>query len=53
MIAALDDSSTRNALIELGVDVQGDTPEQFAAYIKAEIPKWTALVKASGASVSQ
>jgi tripartite-type tricarboxylate transporter receptor subunit TctC len=53
VIAALDDSPTRNALIELGVDVHGDTPEQFAAYIKAEIPKWTALVKASGASVSQ
>ena len=27
------------------------SPEQFAAYIKAEIPKWTAIVKASGAKV--
>ena len=33
----------------LGVDIVGNTPEEFAAYIKAEIPKWTAIVKASGA----
>ena len=27
------------------------TPEEFSAYIKAEIPKWTAIVKASGAKL--
>ena len=26
-------------------------PEEFAAYIKSEIPKWAAVVKASGAQV--
>ena len=38
---------------DLGVDIVGDTPEEFAAYIKAEIPKWTAIVKASGAAMDQ
>jgi len=29
----------------------GSTPAEFAAYIKSEIPKWTAVVKASGAQL--
>jgi len=29
----------------------GDTPEQFAAYIRSEIEKWTRVVKFSGAKV--
>jgi len=30
---------------------RGGRPEEFAAYIKSEIPKWTAIVKASGAKL--
>jgi len=33
------------------VDVAGNTPVEFGAYIRAEIPKWAAIVKASGASL--
>jgi tripartite-type tricarboxylate transporter receptor subunit TctC len=51
MIAALKDPGVRKSLGELGVDIVGNTPAEFAAYIKAEIPKWTAVVKASGAHV--
>ena len=40
-----------HALTELGVDISGGTPESFAAYITSEIPKWTAVVKASGAKM--
>ena len=36
---------------DLGVEVGACTPEEFAAYIKSEIPKWAAVVKASGAQV--
>ena len=36
---------------DLGVDIVGGTPAGFSAYIKAEIPKWTAIVKASGAKL--
>jgi tripartite-type tricarboxylate transporter receptor subunit TctC len=34
-----------------GAEPVGDTPEQFAAHIKAEIAKWERVVKASGAQV--
>jgi tripartite-type tricarboxylate transporter receptor subunit TctC len=48
-VEALGDRDTRTALADLGVDVVGNSPDEFAAYIKSEIPKWTAVVKASGA----
>jgi tripartite-type tricarboxylate transporter receptor subunit TctC len=48
-VEALNDPAVRKSLNELGVDIVGNTPEEFAAYIKAEIPKWTAIVQASGA----
>jgi tripartite-type tricarboxylate transporter receptor subunit TctC len=50
-VAALNDAGVKKQLGDLGVDIVGSTPESFAAYIKAEIPKWTAIVKASGATL--
>jgi len=50
-VAALKDPATQKALIDLGVDIVGDSPKEFEAYIKAEIPKWTAVVKQSGAQI--
>jgi tripartite-type tricarboxylate transporter receptor subunit TctC len=50
-VAALADATVRKALGDLGVDIVGNTPEEFTTYIKAEIPKWTAIVKASGATL--
>jgi tripartite-type tricarboxylate transporter receptor subunit TctC len=44
-------SDVRHALSTLGVDVLGGTPAQFAAYIRAEIPKWAEIVRISGAHV--
>ncbi|HKQ27213.1 MAG TPA: tripartite tricarboxylate transporter substrate binding protein [Burkholderiales bacterium] len=35
----------------LGVELVGSTPEQFAAHIDAEIAKWDAVVKRSGAKL--
>ena len=52
-IKALQDAGVQESLGRLGVDIVGDTPEQFGAYIKSEIPKWTAIVKASGATMDQ
>jgi len=51
MVVALADATVRKSLGDLGVDIMGGTPEEFTAYIKAEIPKWTAIVKASGATL--
>jgi tripartite-type tricarboxylate transporter receptor subunit TctC len=50
-VAALKDADVKKALSDLGVDIVGSTPAEFAAYIKAEIPKWAAVVKAAGAKV--
>ena len=50
-VAALADPAVKKSLGDLGVDIVGSTPEEFAAYIKSEIPKWTAIVKASGATL--
>jgi tripartite-type tricarboxylate transporter receptor subunit TctC len=50
-VAALDDPETRKRLNDLGVEITPSTPAEFAAYIRREIPKWTAVVKASGAKL--
>jgi tripartite-type tricarboxylate transporter receptor subunit TctC len=48
---ALNDPAVKKSLMDLGVDVIGSTPKEFDAYIKAEIPKWSAVIKASGAQL--
>ena len=32
-----------------GIEAQGGTPAEFAAFLKSEIPKWTKVVRESGA----
>jgi len=49
--AAVADPAVHKALSDLGVDVVGGTPEELRATIKSEIPKWAAIVKASGAKI--
>jgi tripartite-type tricarboxylate transporter receptor subunit TctC len=51
MMATLHDPEVHKALTNLGMDVAGNTPDELAAYIKSEGPKWTAIVKASGATL--
>jgi tripartite-type tricarboxylate transporter receptor subunit TctC len=51
VVEALKDPATQKSLQDLGVDVVGDSAKEFEAYIKLEIPKWTAVVKNSGARV--
>jgi tripartite-type tricarboxylate transporter receptor subunit TctC len=48
---ALEDPDVSKALAHLGVEIAGSSPQEFDAYIKAEIPKWSAVVKAAGARV--
>ena len=51
LAAALADAAVAKSLRDLGVDIMGGTPDQFGAYIRSEIPKWSAIVKASGAKL--
>jgi tripartite-type tricarboxylate transporter receptor subunit TctC len=51
MNETLHDPDVRKALTNLGVDVIANTPEEFRAYLRSEIPKWAAIVRASGAKV--
>jgi len=48
-IVALPD--VRDRLLSLGAEPASDTPEEFAAYIRAEIAKWSKVIKDSGAKV--
>jgi tripartite-type tricarboxylate transporter receptor subunit TctC len=40
----------RQRMAELGADRANETPEQFAAFIRAEIVKWAKVIKDSGAT---
>ncbi|MBI3516589.1 MAG: tripartite tricarboxylate transporter substrate binding protein [Proteobacteria bacterium] len=48
---AIADAAVRAKLIELNYQVVGTTPAQLAAHVKAEIAKWTPVVKQSGAKI--
>jgi tripartite-type tricarboxylate transporter receptor subunit TctC len=47
--AILELPDVRRTLSTQGVDIIGGTPEAFGAYIRAEVPKWTEIVRISGA----
>lgn len=49
VVGALVDPPTRQQLLDLGLDVAGNAPEEFGALIKADIPRWTETIRASGA----
>ena len=48
---ALTTPSVRDKLPEMGLEIVGGTPEQYAAHIKSETVKWADVVKRSGAKV--
>lgn len=47
--ASLRAPDLKGKLTAQGLQAIGNTPEQFAAYIRSEIQKWTKVVKATGA----
>src|SRR5580704_5118409 len=51
IVETLKDPGVEQKLAALGIDIVGDTPDEFTAYIAAEIPKWAAIIKASGAKM--
>jgi tripartite-type tricarboxylate transporter receptor subunit TctC len=48
IIAILQMPDVRVRLTREGGDVVGSTPDEFGAYIKSEVAKWTKVVKAAG-----
>ncbi len=48
IVKVLAQPETRQQFAAQGIDVLGGTPEQFAAYIGAEIAKWTRVIRESG-----
>ena len=50
IVDVLNHEVTRKRLAELGVDAAPSTPEQLAAFQRAEIEKWAQAVKQSGAT---
>ena len=51
VVAALALPDVKERLAILGADGVGDTPQHFAAFIKADIVKWAKVVKAAGIKV--
>jgi len=47
-VRALKDPEVRDRLVADGADPVGSTPEEFAAYLRAETIKWAKVVKAIG-----
>jgi tripartite-type tricarboxylate transporter receptor subunit TctC len=47
-VEALRDSNVREKLSSQGLNLIGDTPDAFAAYIRSEIEKWGKVAKAAG-----
>lgn len=50
MNKALQTPEVKQRMADIGLTPMGNTPEQFDAFIRAEIPKWAQVVKASGAT---
>ena len=48
--AALEAPDVRESMLKQGLDPAGGTPEEFGAYIRSELAKWSKVIRASGAT---
>jgi tripartite-type tricarboxylate transporter receptor subunit TctC len=51
IVSVLGQPDLRERLAALGAEVLAGTPREFADYIAAEIPKWSKVVRDSGARI--
>jgi tripartite-type tricarboxylate transporter receptor subunit TctC len=47
--AVIQDAAARKIMSGLGIDVVGNSPREFETYIKAQTPKWAAVIKSIAA----
>jgi tripartite-type tricarboxylate transporter receptor subunit TctC len=50
-VTAMKDAEVRNRMAGFGFEPIGNTPEEFAAFVKEDIARWAKLVKETGAKV--
>ena len=50
MTVALESPEMKDSMVKQGLDPAGGTPEEFGAYIKSELAKWSRVVRAAGAT---
>jgi tripartite-type tricarboxylate transporter receptor subunit TctC len=50
LTGVLAEPATREHVLKLGMQPMSSTPEEFAAYLRAEILKWAPVIKAAGAT---
>jgi tripartite-type tricarboxylate transporter receptor subunit TctC len=49
IVKIIEQPDVRGLITRLGAEPVGDSPEEFAVYVKAQIAKWAAVIKESGA----
>ena len=47
---ALESPEMKDSMVKQGLDPAGGTPEEFGAYIKSELARWSKVIRASGAT---
>jgi len=50
-IASVDQTDMRKRLVDQGYEVHASTPQEYTAFIRKEIERWTPVVKAAGIKV--
>jgi tripartite-type tricarboxylate transporter receptor subunit TctC len=50
LTATLAEPATKEHFLALGMQPLSSTPEEFAAYLRAEVGKWAPIIKAAGAT---
>jgi len=51
VVAALNHPEVRERLVKQGYEIHASTPEEYGAFLKNEIDRWTPIVKAAGIKV--
>jgi tripartite-type tricarboxylate transporter receptor subunit TctC len=48
LVRAFNAPDVKDQLLQTGSDVAGDTPEEFAAFVRAENAKWSKVIRDAG-----